>query len=153
MEKLFLAWIVLSASNTDDAFDDCLFLSFQKSFPKYPCHLTVHPPHCMPMLSKFLNNSTFVNLFILTIIYPTITTYLIESNNPLTGRMLEFFKTTKDSLTEFRLSMYSLVDDVKGNFTSFYIFYYALFWVVINPMAIFTVNILVTAYSNLYTSV
>lgn len=42
----------------------------------------------------------------LIIDYPTKTTYFIESNRFFAGRTFEFFKTTKDSLTAVKLSIY-----------------------------------------------
>lgn len=60
LEDFFKA---VKASSKDEALDDCLLSPDQNSLPWYPCHLTVHPPHCMPMLSKFLYSWVLVNPF------------------------------------------------------------------------------------------
>ena len=95
---------LVNASKIDVAFEDCLFYPSHIGFPSNPCHLTLHPPDCIPILSKFLNNSQKANPLILMIFSPTKTTYF--KNDVFNGKILSFFNSTKDSCTALSESSY-----------------------------------------------
>lgn len=89
------------------AFEFFLFYPVHCEFPSNPCHLKVHPPFCIPMLSKLLNSSFLAKLLMFMILSPTKTMY--SKADVLTGRTPAFFNKTADSWTAVNESSYSVV--------------------------------------------